>query len=55
MTSSVLTFVAPEEEYARSPVESNQRPNISVCWFSAKHKFLIKAELGDSQDFVSTC
>jgi len=35
MTSGVVTIVASEEECVRSPVESNQRPKIGVCWFSA--------------------
>ena len=54
MTSGVVTIVASEEECVRTLVESNQRLNICVCWFSAKHTCLIKA-IGDSQDIVSTC
>ena len=54
MTSGVVTIVASEEECVRTLVESNQRLNICVCWFSAEHTCLIKA-IGDSQDIVSTC
>ena len=43
MTSRVVVIVASEEDCVRILVESNQRPNISVCWFSAKPTCLIKA------------